>query len=118
MLRRVLNLDASNETALLYLGASAERTSDYPMAIEYFDQLVTAYPHHGQARLRLAVNLLRDGRKRIARRHLESLVEGQHRSWILSLGFQELARLMLRDNDLEGAITLLRQAIERVPTDF
>lgn len=117
MLRRVLNLDASNETALLYLGASAERTSEYSMAVEYFEQLVEAYPHHGQARLRLAVNLLREGRKRVARRHLENLVEGQHRNWILSLGYQELARLMLRDNDLDGAITLLRQGIERVPVD-
>ena len=117
MLRRVLSLDASNETALLYLGTSAERTSDYPMAIEYFDQLVKAYPHHGQARLRLAVNLLREGRKRVARRHLETLVEGQHRPWVLSLGYQELARMMLRANDLEGTITLLRQGIERVPTD-
>ncbi len=117
LLRRVLSLDASNETALLSLGFSAERTGDYDAAVDYYGQLVEVYPEHGQARVRLAVNLLRQKKMRPARRHLEAVIAGEHSPWILSLAYQELAKLYLEDNELEQAATLLARATERIPND-
>lgn len=117
LLRRVLSLDDSNETALLSLGFSAERTADYDAAVGYYEQLVDAYPNHGQGRVRLAVNLMREKKMRQARRHLEAVIDGEHSPWILSLAYQELARLYMDDNELEQAAVLLARATERIPND-
>ena len=117
LLRRVLDLDRDNQTALLSLGFSAERTGDYDSATEYYQRLVDAYPDHGQGLVRLAVNLIREKKLRPARRHLEAAIAGQHSPWILSLAYQEMAKLYLRDNELEKASELMARATLRIPND-
>lgn len=117
LLQRVLTLDHGNDIALLNLGAAAEIRGEYDLAVGFLSELVDAHPLHGEGRLRLAINLLRLDRRRAARRHLETLVEGQHRRWVLSLAYQELAKLHLAANHMEEAHDLLEKALGRLPGD-
>lgn len=117
LLQRVLTLDLDNDIALLNLGAAAELRGEYEVAVSFLDDLVDNHPHNGEGRLRLAVNLLRLGRKRLAGKHFEKLVEGQHRRWVLSLSYQELAKLHLAANRIDEAHEVLAKALERLPGD-
>lgn len=112
---RVLELDETNEAALLGLAARHEKIGDYRAAIRYAKTLVDAYPDHGHGRLRLAINLARDGKGRAARRHLQQIIETNHDRWILSLAYQELARFYLEKNLLDEAEKILREGLERLP---
>jgi tetratricopeptide (TPR) repeat protein len=118
LFRRVVSIDSGNETALLAMAVNYERFGEYGEAIYYLEQLVEAHPENGQGRLRLAIDLLREGKPKASRRHLRKIIEGKHHSdWVLSLAYQELARLYLDGNRLQEAEKVLNEAIERLPGD-
>ncbi len=114
---RALALEAGNEAALLGLAATDERVGDPAAAVAHLEDLLAVAPDHGQARLRMAVNLMRLDRRRAARRHLERLVAGRPAPWLLSLGYQELARHHVSAGRWETAAEVLRAGTERLPQD-
>ena len=115
LLQRVLTLDTDNDVALLSLGAAAELRGQYDVAVAHFNDLVDLHPNHGEGRLRLAVNLLRDERRRGAIQHLETLIAGNHQPWILALAYQERVKLFLDRDKFDEAHEMLLEAVERLP---
>ena len=117
LFKQALAIDGRNENALLALAVSHEKIGQYKEAIDYLDDLLKVRPDHGEGRLRLAINLIREDRKKAARRHLETLLKGRHRPWVLSLAYQKLADLHLAAGEPETAEELLRQGIARLADD-
>lgn len=115
LLQRVLSLEETNPVALLNLAVSSERRGDYEIASGILNDLVEAHPNHGHGRLRLAINLQREGRIKAAQKHFETVLEGEHPRWILALTYQELGNLHLRAERFEEARALLEQGAERLP---
>ncbi|MEM6454690.1 MAG: VWA domain-containing protein [Acidobacteriota bacterium] len=112
-----LVFDSDNEAALLGLAAFHEKHGGpYEHAVDALERLVAAHPESREGQLRLALNLLRLERDvDRARGHLSALHSGTIGDWIEILAAQELARLRAREGDLDGAIALMRHAVERAP---
>lgn len=125
MFDRAIELDGTNGVALLGLGFMYEsmgqgdlKTPRYEDAVERLEQAVEAEPTLHEARLRLAINLGRVGRDVDAGRHLQLLVDREDvPSWVLSLAYQELARLYMKKGAFEEARRVLERAVERLPGD-
>ncbi|MCP4204832.1 MAG: tetratricopeptide repeat protein, partial [bacterium] len=117
LFRRALECDDENEAALLGMGASFEKYSEYEEAAKYFERLVAARPESGEGRLRLGINHWRLGRKAKARKQLEQVIMGDHERWVQSLAYQELVQMSLRADDMEPAADLLGRALERFPDE-
>lgn len=115
VLQRALELDADNADALLQLAASHETLGDYPRAVELLRRLVEADPKSPEGRLRLAVNLGRTGGGSEAARILERLLRESNPDGILTVAYQELARLRLGAGSPEGACRVLADAVSRLP---
>jgi Tfp pilus assembly protein PilF len=115
MLDRALALDGRNEAVGLFLAASAERDGDYPRAVDILERLVQAHPDSAEARLRLGVNLDRIGKTARAREILQRLISEPVPEWVKTVAFQEMVRLQLQDGRQDRAVTLLRQAVARLP---
>lgn len=120
LFQRILELDETEETALLCLGVDAERQGRYAEAVAALERLVRAHPGNAEARLRLAVNLARLGKVQDARKLLGEISGGKSGTvepWQLAIAWQEIGRLLIGSGDLEQAETLLREGHERLPGD-
>ncbi|HEX7185423.1 MAG TPA: hypothetical protein VF756_26600 [Thermoanaerobaculia bacterium] len=115
--QRALDLDAENEAALLCRAVDFERQSKPAEAVSTLELLLRSHPQNGEARLRLALNVERLGRKGEARRLLQEIVAGQPEPWQLALAYQELGRMLVADGDLEAAERALREGLKRLPDD-
>ena len=115
--RRALELDPGNRAALLGLSGLFERQGSYERALPYLEDLLRRDRDHREARLRLAINLLRLERRPEGEAELQRLRHDPQDDWILSLAYQELANLAARDGDHAGARRLLIEASERLPED-
>ena len=117
--QQILAYDGRQGDAILCLAVDAERQGRYADAVGYLERLG---PSHGEARLRLAVNLARLGKMQEARKHLRELSEpaappADTEPWQLAVAWQETARLQLAANDLDGAEKTLREGLQRLPDD-
>lgn len=117
ILQRALALDSSNALAALGLGALYEKQASYERAVPLLEQAVAADAGLAEARLRLAVNLHRVGRSQEATSHFQSLLRSGAPPWILSLAYQEQARLYMSLQQWDRARSTLSAGVERFPGD-
>lgn len=114
---RALELDPDHGPALLGLAALNEKRGEYVVATGHLRRLVAAGGEGLEPRLRLAVNLSRVGPSDEAKDALSRLVAEADEEWILSIAYQELARLLLREGSPLDARELLAQAVAELPCD-
>ena len=108
--------DAGGTAAVAGLAAIHEKRGEYAAALERLWQLVAADPTDREARLRLAMMLVRTGQPGEAELQLRPLaVDGD--DWVRSLAAQELARLLVGRGELRSALTLLEAAAAALPCD-
>ncbi len=113
--RRALDHDTQNLAALLGLATSYERYGDYSRAITILEDLAAAHPDSGEGLLRLAINLDRLGVRTRARSLTERVIELEAASWVRSLAYQKLARILLETGSLDRAAELLQASLEKTP---
>jgi hypothetical protein len=116
LLRQVAAEDPGDEIALLAMAVAAERLGERDVAAGYLQALLRAHPDHREARLRLALDLARLGKKTEAEAALGDLLRDGDASWRLRLAYQELARLQ-RTDDPAAAEQTLRAGLARLPGD-
>ncbi len=124
---RSLELDPTNEVALLGLGALFEKSGRYPPAINYLSRLIKAHPGQSEGKLRLALSLERDvnggelgghhGKAAEVKRLLRELISGDTPGWVRNLAYEELGVRYARDGEFEKAEMLLKEGIARFPGD-
>jgi tetratricopeptide (TPR) repeat protein len=118
----ILELDETNEEALLCRAVDLERQGKYPAAVDALERLLRAHPGSAEGRLRLAVNRIRLGNPREGKRLLEELVSAPPAPDAAAgaaalLARQELVRLLIVQNDLDTAEQLARAGLESAPDD-
>jgi hypothetical protein len=119
----ILELDETNEDALLCRAVDQEREGRYPAEADTLERLLRAHPENGEGRLRLALNRLRLGNAREGRRLLEELVrappeqEDRIGAPVLLLARQELVRHLIDQDELAAAERQAREGLERFPRD-
>ena len=111
MLEAAFELDDGNPTQLLYLGYWYERRGHYEDAIRPLRRLITIDPGNTEGRLRLALCLRRLGKIEEAESLLRQLLREPAPDWLLTLGYQELARLLLDSGRYGDAISVLDEGI-------
>ena len=116
-LERALDLDPKDRSAMLFLGFSFERASEYLEASFEYQRLVNAHPDFDEGQLRLAVNLTRTGHGGTGREILGRLLDTGSAPWIEAVAAQELVRIQIRRDKLGEAERLVRSALERMPDD-
>lgn|GEM_PF-1168026 len=114
-LERALKLDERNEAARLQLAAHYERLGSYQPAVDTLRKLVELNPKSAEGRLRLALNLGRVGDTQQAEQSLRRLISESNPPWTLTVAYTELANLYLGTRRERDAVTLLRQAVNRLP---
>ena len=112
-----LETDSRNVAALQGLAGIYERRGEYERTVSYLEHLTEIDPPNREGRLRLAINLMRLDRQREAGETLRQLVEEPDSDWILSLAYQELARILTDNADFTSARALLEEAVRRLPRD-
>ena len=117
LLERALSLDETQEAARLLLAVSYERKGRYLDARRQLEALVSANSAHHEARVRLAILLRRIGQREEAEHLLGALIAEQPSAWLLSLAYQTLAQLLIRDGRFSEAAVQLEQARGRLPED-
>jgi len=118
LLLRALDLAPNHEAPLLGLAKLFEIRGEYEEARTYLQRLIEAHGENGEAKLRLAVNLDRFGKRREARELFQQLLKSAAPSWVRSLSYQELARILMEEGELEPAVLLLEQGAQEFPSDF
>ncbi len=113
--RRALGHDPQNLAALIGLASSYERYGDYSRAITALEDLAVAHPSSGEGLLRLAINLDRLGVRARARTLTERVIELEAPSWVRSLAYQKLARILVETGNLDRAAELLEASLEDIP---
>jgi predicted Zn-dependent protease len=117
LLERALSLDKTQEAARLLLAVSYERKGRYEDAREQLEMLAAANSAHYEARVRLAILLRRLGKPEEAEVLLRAVIGERPPAWILSLAFQTLGQLLIRDARLGEAVDQLERAADRLPGD-
>jgi tetratricopeptide (TPR) repeat protein len=118
LLERALLLNRGYLPALLSLGFSLERDSDYFEAADAYQTLVDTHPDSDEGRLRLAINLIRTGRNETGEKLLRSLLGNGSIPWVESIAAQELVRMKAtKRKGLLDAEREARSALERLPQD-
>lgn len=117
LLERTLRLEPDCEPALLALGFSFERAGEHRQAVAAYQRLVELRPEHHEGRLRLALNLIRTGQPREGEEGLRGLLGAGTPTWVATLAAQELVRLLIAEERLEGAEEAARAALLRTPDD-
>jgi VWFA-related protein len=115
--RSVLADDPANEMVLLELAVDSGKRGRHAEAVSRLEDLLRAHPDDREARLRLAVELERLGRKDEAERRLLDFIHEETGGWLLSLAYQELARVRLSDGLIGFAERTLREGLQRLPGD-
>ncbi len=117
LLERTLRLEPDCEPALLALGFSLERAAEHQQAAATYGRLVELRPDHHEGRLRLALNLIRTGRRPEGEAGLRGLLGAGTPTWVATLAAQELVRLLIAEERLENAGEAARAALLRTPGD-
>jgi len=117
LLERALSLDQTLEAARLLLAVSYERKGRYEDAQRQLEELVAANSAHYEARVRLAILLRRVGDTAEAEPLLRGVLAERPPAWLLSLGYQTLAQVLIRDGRLAEAVTVLEDGRKRLPGD-
>ncbi len=117
LVQRTLADDPADEIVLLELAVAAEKRADRAGAVARFETLLAAHPDNPEARLRLAIDLARLGRRDEARDRLNAVLRDETAGWRLSLAFQELARMQLANGEFGAAERTLREGLQRLPGD-
>lgn len=117
LLERTLRLAPGHGPALLSLGFSFERAAEYHEASLAYGSLVSADPQHREGRLRLALNLVRTGRRQAGEEMLRALLDDGEQAWIEALAAQELVRNLLGDGRTAEAEREVRADLQRRPDD-
>lgn len=117
LLERSLELDPEFLPSMICLGFSFERASEYFEASLAYQRLVDAHPDFDEGRLRLAINLIRNGRDGAGARLLTALAQDGTQTWIEIVAAQELVRLLVQQGQLQEAEERARAALERTPQD-
>jgi tetratricopeptide (TPR) repeat protein len=108
-------IDPRNPVPALSLAIIYEKFEQYRSAAAWLRRVLAIDPKHAEARLRLAVNLGREGDTAEARQLLDGLIAENGDSWVTPLAFQELARLDERLDALAKAAQVLRAGLLRFP---
>ncbi|HYN20043.1 MAG TPA: tetratricopeptide repeat protein, partial [Thermoanaerobaculia bacterium] len=119
LFRQILAYDEHQHVAILCMAIDSERQGKYAEAAGTLERLLQRQPRHSEARLRLALNLVRLGKIQEARKHLQELAASDLDAevWPHAVAFQELGRIVLAAGDLDGAEKILRQGLQRLPDD-
>jgi Flp pilus assembly protein TadD len=117
ILERALRIDPQCAPALLSLGFSHERAAEHHEAAAAYGRLLEAAPHLDEARLRLAVNLIRTGRPEDGEALLAGLEEDDPPPWIERLAAQERVRLLRETGRISEAEAAARAALSEMPDD-
>ena len=117
LLERALSLDDSLESARLLLGVSYERRGRYKEARQALESLISANSAHYEGRVRLAILLRRLGETAEAERLLRAVLAERPPSWLLSLAYQTLGQLLIRDQRYGEAARVLDDGRRRLPDD-
>jgi len=117
LLEGAIRMNPGYGPAMLSLGFSFERTSDYVEASAEFQRLVNLLPSFDEGRLRLAINLIRTGQSGAGTKLLRGLLQDGARPWIQDIAAQELVRLLIRKGQGSEAEREARAALERSPND-
>ncbi len=107
---------APEPTALLGLGTLYEKSGRSEAAVPLFERLVATSPDYREGALRLALNQARVGNPAPARKALRRLVANGDDGWILVLAHQELARLLIDNDQVSQAEAVLRRGLKRWPS--
>ena len=110
-----VKLAPKSAPALLGLGAIYERSGVLQEAFDEFETLNKINPEHQEGRLRLAVNSGRLGRDKDAEELFRSLLSPSTSTWIRTVSYQELGRLLLRKDRVKEAEELLGSAMLLLP---
>jgi tetratricopeptide (TPR) repeat protein len=125
-LERALTYDEGNEAALLALAVDAGRRGNPREAAELLERLLRHHPESLEGRLRLALAETRLGHADRARHRLGEIVATPPASptngnpgdpWLLSLAYQELARLERSGGEPGAAAQILEAGLTRLPGD-
>ena len=110
-----LELDPTNDLALLRQAISSEKFGRFEHAQHWLDQLLAAHPDHRHAHLRRGVVLRRLGRGPQAAAELEVIARDESAPhWMAVLATQELAELRRQAGARGPAEDALREGIERL----
>lgn len=119
ILELALEHDPDHPPALLLLAALYELLGDSREAVSLLRRLETVTsagdPVGAEGRLRLGINLRRLGSLQPAVDHLERCLAADRPRWVRTVAYQELAALHVDEGRPEQAVTLLEQALERLP---
>jgi thioredoxin-like negative regulator of GroEL len=117
LLERVRDLSPGFRPAILSLGFSFERASDYLEAALVYERLVETNPSFDEGRLRLGINLIRTGREEAGQKLLSDLRQGGSKAWIEAIAGQEMVRLLIQQGQMSEAEREVRAALEQMPDD-
>ena len=118
LLEQALRLNPGFRPAMLSLGFSFERNSDYLDAATAYEKLVDTHPGFEEGRLRFGINLVRTGREDAGEELLRGLLGAGAKPWIEAVAAQELVRRQVgRKKLLPGAEREARAALELLPDD-
>lgn len=118
LFQQAIELDGRNVTALLALAAIYEKNAQPESAVKLLRRALEVEPDQPEVRLRLAMNLKRQGREteEEARKILEKLAY-EDAFWPSALAYQELAQLYRDTNRSLEAEKVLRKALQAYPDD-
>lgn len=116
MFQQAIELDGRNVTALLALAAIYEKNAQTESAVKLLLRALQVDINHPEARLRLGINLKRQGKEREARTILEKLA-AEEEFWLSALAYQELAQLHREQDRSAEAEKVLRRALQAYPDD-
>ncbi|MCJ7755741.1 MAG: tetratricopeptide repeat protein, partial [Thermoanaerobaculales bacterium] len=118
LLEQALRLNPGFRPAMLSLGFSFERNSDYFEAASAYQSLVDTHPGFEEGRLRLGINLIRTGGDASGEELLRGLVGTGATPWIEAIAAQELVRLKAEKVKLlPDAEREVRAALDLLPDD-
>jgi hypothetical protein len=113
--QRALALDPRQAAARLGLSALREKRGEYSAVVDLLSGLPEV-PGGREGRLRLAINLLRVGRRVEGEAELVAL-SGEGTDWVRSVAAQELARLLVDRGQTDAAAAVLAAAAAALPCD-
>jgi tetratricopeptide (TPR) repeat protein len=118
LLQRALRLNRGYRPAMLALGFLHERNAEYLEAASAYENLVDTHPDFDEGRLRLGINLIRNGRDEAGEELLRGLVGTGARPWVETVAAQELVRQKAaKKKRLPEAEREVRAALDLIPED-
>lgn len=119
LFERALQRDPTNVVALVRLGAAFEKSGEYENAVERLERAARLRPDDAQIAVRLALCMARSDELMIpvSIERLQAVIDTQSTSWVISIAYQELARLLTIQGRSDAAEQVLREGLARMPGD-